>query len=118
MPIEDFESLKARAKATEAIETVLTNHERVMERDSDNFLAVVKDLEIEQKKSEKLQKENLTLKQQNGELQKENKTLKSQLNVLMEFAKAHWSRFKEWQVERQQEKEKTIARKRDQELER
>lgn len=118
LPVEDFESLKARAKATEAIETVLTNHERVMERDSDIFLGVVKDLEIEQKKNEKLQKENVALKQQNGELQKENKTLKSQLNVLLEFAKSHLSRFKEWQAERQQEKEKTIARKKDQELER
>ena len=36
----------------------------------------------------------------------------------MEFAKSQLGKFKEWQAERQQEKQKEIARKRDQELER
>lgn len=58
------------------------------------------------------------MKKENLDLQKENKTLKSQLNVLMEFAKSQLEKFKEWQKERQQEKENNIARKRDQELER
>ena len=120
LPVEDFEALKTRAKATEAIETVLTRNEEMVDRNSDILFSMAKDLENEQKKNDKLQKENNGLKQANLDLQKENKTLKSQLTVLMEFAKSQMSKFKEWQEERQQERsrEQKLARKRDQGLER
>ena len=120
LPAEDFEALKTRAKATEAIETVLTRNEEMVDRNSDILFSMAKDLENEQKKNDKLQKENNGLKQANLDLQKENKTLKSQLTIFMEFAKSQMSKFREWQEERQQERsrEQKLARKRDQELER
>lgn len=118
LPVEDFEALKARAKATEAIESTIATHEK---RFDDMFDAVVssdRKLDQEKSKTERLQKENSQLKQENQELRKENKTLRSKLNLLVEFAKMHLNKFKEWQKEREQEKQKILARKRDQELER
>ena len=118
LPVEDFEALKARAKATEAIESTIATHEK---RFDDMFDAVVssdRKLDQEKSKTERLQKENSQLKQENQELRKENKTLRSKLNLLVEFAKTHLNKFKEWQKEREQEKQKILARKRDQELER
>ena len=122
LPIEDFEALKARAKATEAIESTIETHEKQFDDMVDTVIASDRKLDQEREKAERLQKENSQLKQENQELQKENTDLKSKLIVFMEFAKTQMSKFKEWQAERQQEKEqqreRNIARKRDQELER
>lgn len=118
LPVEDFEALKARAKATEAIERTIEAHEKRFDDMVDNVIDSDRKLDQEKRKTAQLQKENNGLKKENLDLQKENKTLKSQLNVLMEFAKSQLEKFKEWQKERQQEKENNIARKRDQELER
>lgn len=118
LPLEDFESLKTKAKATEAIESTIEAHEKRFDAMVDNVIDSDRKLDQERMKTERLQKENNQLKKENVDLQKENKTLKSQLNLLMEFAKTQLDKFKEWQKEREQEKQKTIARKRDQELER
>ena len=122
LPIEDFEALKARAKATEAIESTIGAHEKRFDDMVDTVIASDRKLDQEREKAERLQKENSQLKKENRELQKENTDLKSKLMVFMEFAKTQMSKFKEWQAERQQEKEqqreRNIARKRDQELER
>lgn len=122
LPIEDFEALKARAKATEAVESTIEAHEKRFDDMVDTVIASDRKLDQEREKAERLQKENSQLKQENRELQKENTDLKSKLIVFMEFAKTQMSKFKEWQAERQREKEqqreRNIARKRDQELER
>ncbi|WP_211656081.1 MobV family relaxase [Planococcus alpniumensis] len=118
LPVEDFEALKARAKATEAIESTIATHEKQFDDMFDAVVSSDRKLEQEKTKTERLQKENSQLKQENQELRKENKTLRSKLNLLVEFAKTHLDKFKEWQKEREQEKQKTMARKRDQELER
>lgn len=118
LPVEDFESLKAKAKATEVIETTIEGHKQRFDDMVDEFIVVDRKLDQEKRKNEQLQKENSQLKKENAELQKENKTLKSQLNLLMEFAKTQLDKFKEWQKEREQERQKPLARKRDQELER
>ncbi|WP_211656088.1 MobV family relaxase [Planococcus alpniumensis] len=118
LPVEDFEALKARAKATEAIESTIATHEKQFDDMFDAVVSSDRKLDQEKTKTERLQKENSQLKQENQELRKENKTLKSKLNLLVEFAKTHLDKFKEWQKEREQEKQKTMAKKRDQELER
>lgn len=122
LPVEDFEALKARAKATEAIESTIEGHEKKFDELVDTVIATDRKLDQERTKNERLQKENSQLKQENRELQKENTSLKNKLMVLMEFAKTQMSKFKEWQAERQQEKEqqreRNLARKKDQELER
>ena len=118
LPVEDFEALKARAKATEAIESTIETHEKKFDDMVDTVIFSDRKLDQEKTKSERLQKENSRLKQENQELQKENKTLKSQLSQLMEFAKSQLGKFKEWQEERQQERNQKLARKKDQELER
>lgn len=118
LPVEDFEALKARAKATEAIEITIEDHKQRFDDMVDEFIVVDRKLDQEKRKNEQLQKENSQLKKDNAELQKENKTLKSKLNLLMEFAKTQLGKFKEWQKEREQERQKPLARKRDQELER
>lgn len=122
LPVEDFEALKARAKATESIESTIEAHEKRFDDMVDNVIASDRKLDQEKVKTAQLQKENSGLKKENLELQKENTDLKSKLMVFMEFAKTQMSKFKEWQAERQQEKEqqreRNIARKRDQELER
>ncbi|XKF86624.1 plasmid recombination protein (plasmid) [Planococcus rifietoensis] len=118
LPVEDFEALKARAKATEAIESTIATHEKQFDDMFDAVVSSDRKLDQEKSKTERLQKENSQLKQENQELRKENKTLRSKLNLLVEFAKTHLNKFKEWQKEREQEKQKILARKRDQELER
>ncbi len=118
LPVEDFEALKARAKATEAIESTIATHEKQFDDMFDAVVSSDRKLDQEKSKTERLQKENSQLKQENQELRKENKTLRSKLNLLVEFAKTHLDKFKEWQKEREQEKQKILARKRDQELER
>lgn len=120
LPVEDFEALKARAKATDVIETTIEGHEKRFDDMFDAVMESDRKLEKEQQKTEQLQKENSRLKKENLDLQKDNKTLRSQLSLLMEFAKSQVDKFKEWQEERQQEKirEQKLARKRDQELER
>ena len=118
LPVEDFEALKARAKATEAIESTIATHEKQFDDMFDAVVSSDRKLDQEKSKTERLQKENSQLKQENQELRKENKTLRSKLNLLVEFAKTHLDKFKEWQKEREQEKQKNMARKRDQELER
>ncbi|WP_404467336.1 MobV family relaxase [Planococcus rifietoensis] len=118
LPVEDFEALKARAKATEAIESTIATHEKQFDDMFDAVVSSDRKLDQEKSKTERLQKENSQLKQENQELRKENKTLRSKLNLLVEFAKTHLNKFKEWQKEREPEKQKILARKRDQELER
>ena len=118
LPVEDFEALKARAKATEAIESTIATHEKQFDDMFDAVVSSDRKLDQEKSKTERLQKENSQLKQENQELRKENKTLRSKLNLLVEFTKTQLDKFKEWQKEREQEKQKTMARKRDQELER
>ncbi|MBT2571997.1 MobV family relaxase [Planococcus sp. ISL-110] len=118
LPVEDFEALKARAQATEAIESTIATHEKQFDDMFDAVVSSDRKLDQEKSKTERLQKENSQLKQENQELRKENKTLRSKLNLLVEFAKTHLDKFKEWQKEREQEKQKTMARNRDQELER
>lgn len=118
LPVEDFEALKARAKATEAIESTIATHEKQFDDMFDAVVSSDRKLDQEKSKTERLQKENSQLKQENQELRKENKTLRSKLNLLVEFAKTHLDKFKEWQKEREQEKQKTMAKKRDPELER
>nr|AFX82605.1 putative recombinase/mobilization protein [Planococcus citreus] len=118
LPVEDFEALKARAKATEAIESTIATHEKQFDDMFDAVVSSDRKLDQEKTKTERLQKENSQLKQENQELRKENKTLRSKLNLLVEFTKTQLDKFKEWQKEREQEKQKNMARKRDQELER
>jgi hypothetical protein len=118
LPLEDFESLKTKAKATEVIERTIKTHEKRFDDMVDNVIDSDRKLDQEKMKTERLQKENSQLKRENLELKRENKTLTSKLNILMEFAKSHFEKFKEWQKEREEEKQKPIARKKDQELER